>query len=127
FWEQRFQELASFKMHHGHCNVPVEYPENPALGIWLNNQRRLQRRRELSPDRIERLGRAGVIWEPQDALWDQRFQELAAFKERFGSCDVPQDHAEDPQLGMWVSNQRQFRRRGKLSPDRLAKLEALGV
>jgi Helicase associated domain len=127
FWEQRFQELASFKMHHGHCNVPVEYPENPALGIWLNNQRRLQRRRELSPDRIERLGRAGVIWEPQDALWDQRFQELAAFKERFGHCDVPQDHAEDPQLGMWVSNQRQFRRRGKLSPDRLAKLEALGV
>jgi superfamily II DNA or RNA helicase len=45
FWEQRLQDLETFKAHHGHCNVPVGYPENPLLGTWLNNQRGLKRGR----------------------------------------------------------------------------------
>jgi hypothetical protein len=127
FWEHRFRDLTTFKMQHGHCNVPVEYPQNPALGKWLNNQRRLKRRRELSPDRVKRLEQVGMVWEPQDALWEQRFKELETFKAREGKIDVPQHYPENQRLATWLSNQRQFKRRGALSQDRIDRLEALGV
>jgi superfamily II DNA or RNA helicase len=127
FWEHRFRDLTTFKMQHGHCNVPVEYPQNPALGTWLNNQRRLQRSLQLSPDRVNRLEEVGVLWEPQGAVWEKRFQELRAFKKDRGHCDVPQSYSENRSLGTWLSNQRQFRRRGTLSQDRIDQLEALGV
>jgi len=127
FWEHRLRDLTTFKMQHGHCNVPVEYPQNPALGTWLNNQRRLQRSLKLSHDRVNRLEEVGVLWEPQAAVWEQRFQELRTFKKDRGHCDVPQSYPENPSLGTWLSNQRQFRRRGTLSQDRIGQLEALGV
>ena len=39
-WEQRFQELESFKRTQGHCNVPARYPPNPALAKWVVNVRK---------------------------------------------------------------------------------------
>jgi hypothetical protein len=127
FWEHRFRDLATFKVQHGHCNVRVEYPENPALGTWLNNQRRLQRSRELSPERIKRLEQVGVVWEPRDAIWEQRFKELLAFKAREGHVEVPQHCPGNQGLANWLFNQRQFKRRGALSQHRIDRLGALGV
>jgi Helicase associated domain len=82
---------------------------------------------ELSPDRVKRLEQVGIVWEPQDALWEQRFKELEAFKAREGKIDVPQHYPENQRLATWLSNQRQFKRRGALSQDRIDRLEALGV
>ncbi|KAL3805240.1 hypothetical protein ACHAWO_009042 [Cyclotella atomus] len=36
-------------------------------------------------------------------LWDDRFEELRAYKDENGHCKVPQKH---PQHGKWVNNQR---------------------
>ena len=42
-----------------------------------------------------------------NAKWDTKFNELVAYKDRHGgSCNVPFQYAENPQLGKWVSNQR---------------------
>jgi hypothetical protein len=38
-WEQRFSELLQFKDKHGHCLVPVDYPENRLLECWAKTQR----------------------------------------------------------------------------------------
>ena len=127
FWENRFQDLARFKAQHGHCNVPVEFPENPALGTWLNNQRGLQRSGKLSADRVNRLERLGVVWKPLDAAWEQRFSELKRFKAREGHCEVPQHYPRNQRLANWLSNQRQAKNRGTLSRDRTRRLRALGV
>jgi len=61
------------------------------------------------------------------ANWEALFQALVAFKENQGHCGVPQRWSENPQLATWVSNQRQTFRKGKLSGERVARLEALGV
>ena len=127
FWERRFEDLSRFKAQHGHCNVPVEFPDNPSLGNWLNNQRSLQRGGELSLDRVKRLERLGVTWKPVEAAWEQRFGELVQFKARQGHLNIPQDYPENPQLGMWLSSLRQFKKRGKLSRERIDRLEGLGV
>ena len=38
-WNENYDALVYFKSIHGHCNVPRNYPENPALGAWCHNQR----------------------------------------------------------------------------------------
>jgi hypothetical protein len=125
FWEKMFSALARFKEEHGHCDVPVEWSENPQLGKWTNRQRVVYRRGGLSPDRVERLDALGFEWGPHAARWEKRFSALVRFKEEHGHCDVPVK-LSDPELGRWVTVQRVVYRRGGLSPDRVERLEALG-
>jgi len=60
------------------------------------------------------------------ANWEALFQALVAFKENQGHCGVPNRWSENPELGTWVGTQRQAFRKGKLSEERVARLEALG-
>ena len=41
-WAEMFTALVAYKQQHGDCNVPVRWPENPALGTWVNKQRQLR-------------------------------------------------------------------------------------
>ncbi|KAL7513627.1 hypothetical protein ACHAXN_012998 [Cyclotella atomus] len=38
--------------------------------------------------------------------WEQRYQELRAFKDERGHCNVPQQYEANQQLGQWVQYQR---------------------
>ena len=68
-----------------------------------------------------------MVWEPYDTVWEQRFQELTLFRVQHGHCDVPARYSENPVLGRWLDAQRQFKKRGKLSGNRIARLQVLGV
>lgn len=39
-WDEYFADLAQFKEKHGHCNVPLHWPEDPELARWVDDQRR---------------------------------------------------------------------------------------
>jgi uncharacterized protein (DUF2384 family) len=65
---------------------------------------------------IDRLG----------VTWDERFGELKRYKERVGDCNVPGEWQENPQLASWVCVQRSRKDKGKLSPERSARLDTLG-
>jgi superfamily II DNA or RNA helicase len=54
-WDRRFDELCLFRNEHGHCNVPVPFPTNPSLGIWVRTQRLQWRAGKLNEARIRRL------------------------------------------------------------------------
>ena len=53
--------------------------------------------------------------------WDTRFEELLAYKERYGNCRVPKGWQESPQLSLWVLNQRT--RKKTIPPERVARLD----
>jgi hypothetical protein len=144
-WNRKFSELEAFRNLHGDCLVPARWEENTALGMWVINQRRMRKAGKLSPDRIARLDTLGFYWganalsegrissadptrivDYSGASWSERFTQLAAYKEEFGHCLVPARWNESPALGRWVVHQRRVRKAGKLSPDRIARLEALG-
>jgi len=59
----------------------------------------------------------------EDKPWEERFIELAAYKEKNGNCSVPQ---KQDALGSWVNNQRTIHRKGKLSREHTAQLEGIG-
>ena len=61
------------------------------------------------------------------AWWEKNYQALVAFKAQEGHCNVPRDHPENPQLGTWLNEQQTLKRVGKFFPDRVARLDALGV
>ena len=51
---------------------------------------------------------------PDLLLWEQRFEELKAFKKQHGHCKVPTTYQPNPALGHWVSRIRLRKKRGEL-------------
>jgi Helicase associated domain/Helicase conserved C-terminal domain len=119
-WEKRYAELVAYKETHGHCDVPFENGASP-LGGWCAAQRERRKRGDITPEQIAQLDAIGFCWHLRNALWDKKYAELVAYKETHGDCDVPQSNGS---LGLWCSAQRD--RKAKLSPERLARLDALG-
>ncbi len=86
--EQRFKELESFMQAYGYCNVPRQYESNPALGHWVDNVRQQKKRGELDKEVIRCLNTLGFCW-VQKTTWEQRIDDLTAFKEKHGHCNAP--------------------------------------
>jgi len=76
------------------------------------------------PDRKKRLDEIGFIWDALDFNWEERFNELVAYKTEHGNIDVPSKWPSG--LGAWVSNQRFSEKKGVISPERKALLEEIG-
>lgn len=55
-------------------------------------------------------------------MWEERFRRLSEWKRIHGHCAVPIAQGE---LGTWVSKQRQLRKRGKLSKEKIDALDSL--
>ncbi|WP_080126619.1 DEAD/DEAH box helicase [Chlamydia suis] len=125
-WEKNFLELHRFREEHGHCNVPSVYPQNPSLGVWVCDQRENFKKGKLAEDRIARLEEIGFVWDVLEEAWEENFLELQRFREEYGHCKVPTRYPQNPQLASWVSHQRADFKEGKLSEDKIARLEELG-
>ena len=129
-WEKSFAALAAYKDQYGDCRVPRGWAENPSLGGWIHQQRNAYSAAQptISVDRIARLNALGFDWDPLAAAWEENFAALAAYKDQYGDCGVPQRWSDNPSLGQWVSSQRQAYNAAPptISPDRIARLNALG-
>jgi hypothetical protein len=74
FWEERLIELHAFREKHGHCNVPIKYPENPQLAIWAKCQRRQfklcltegAKRSNRTLERFTKLVNARFVFNPRE-------------------------------------------------------------
>mmetsp|Transcript_29093 Transcript_29093/g.40738 ORF Transcript_29093/g.40738 Transcript_29093/m.40738 type:complete len:374 (+) Transcript_29093:159-1280(+) len=60
------------------------------------------------------------------ASWERNFQSLLYFKARFGDCLVPCKFKEDTTLSHWVEHQRKAKKKGKLAPERIKRLDEVG-
>ncbi len=125
-WEQGFAHLQRYASREQHARVPLRHREDELkLGQWVARQR--QQRAKMDPERAQRLEQVpGWAWDTLEAAWDRAFTQLQTFAEREGHARVPGDHAVgDLRLGSWVDKQRTAWRNGRLSPDRVTRLEAV--
>lgn len=77
---------------------------------------------ELDPAREQALNSISFVWNTVTAMWEERFRRLNEWKRIHGHCAVPIAQGE---LGTWVSKQRQLRKRGKLSKEKVDALDSL--
>jgi superfamily II DNA or RNA helicase len=122
-WEESFRALQKFKAREGHCLVVRKFKEGKhKLGVWVGAQR--QRKRRLSPERIQRLDSLGFSWDPLTDQWEEAFKALKKFHSQEGHCRVSRSYAVGTiQLGNWVMTQR--KKRSQLSADQIKRLESI--
>lgn len=123
-WNQRYEELLAYRAEKGNCRVPEHYAPNPALGLWVANTRR--RGDRLTKRQMRKLEKIGFVWDPFDEIWEANFKALEDYIKRYGDALVPSRWEEMPGLGVWVAEQRQMLKKGKLRPERKARLDELG-
>jgi len=84
-WEIRFSELVDYKLKHGNCNVPDEYPLNPELKLWVKHQRFLyklgcqnEHRLFMNSRSYTKLNELGFSWSIESNCVDklQRYKNL---------------------------------------------------
>ena len=137
-WNRFYQLLIEYKERHDHVLVP-RLCEVPGLGDWVTDQRRQYKgwkqgsSSQLTADRRQKLNALGFVWQVRNRPeWDQRYNEMLEYKEKFGDCKVPQHYKANKALGKWVAKQReQFKLLKKaqhsfLTPYRLEKLNDVG-
>jgi hypothetical protein len=120
--------LKSFIGEFGHANVPPSYEnEYFPLRTWLDQMRSKWRRGQLDGGEIAELESLGVTPEIRRDFFEEGIRVLEAIKEKTGSAYVSERHVEDGMnIGAWVRDRRKEWRRGKLTPERAARMTALG-
>lgn len=136
-WNERLEELRTYRETNGHCDVPQIY--SGGLGTWVSAQRSQFKRfsqgktSSLSKQRKEALETLGFSWSLRKRYsWDDRFNELRRFSEdNNGSCEVPNDGIYKA-LWTWCLNQRHVYKNGlegngpMISAERVAMMERIG-
>ncbi|CAJ1950416.1 unnamed protein product [Cylindrotheca closterium] len=138
-WRDQFQKLIQYKMRNGHCCVPHSYQEDPVLARWVKRQRYQYKKfndnnptSTMTTRRIQDLESIGFIWQSHASAWQEKFNELKAFKQRTGHCNVPSDYPENVGLSTWAKCQRRQYKLYKsgasssMTIHRLQTLESLG-
>ncbi|MBF0628482.1 MAG: helicase associated domain-containing protein [Magnetococcales bacterium] len=124
-WEESFQLFLRFKGLRGHGKIPSHCPEDPLLGKWAEKQRKELEQKKLPAARQARLDAEGFVWDLAAAAWDEMLEVLRQHRLTLGHGKVPKEWPENPTLAIWAEEQRRLRDKGTLSPDRVARLEAL--
>lgn len=128
-WRQRYEELKAFYHEHNHTNVPALYPDNPALAAWVTSQRQKYKtfqshassrsssreRREEWQHQVQLLEAIGFAWQPQQAAWWRRYQELRLFYQQHGHADLTVTNAPSEELLRWYKHQRRLCREYSLA------------
>ena len=149
-FEERLEELETYKAKHGHCNVNKTIGDNKPLGAWCSRVRRSMQRIKnnrapiiaagFSEDNIKRLEAIGFDWKVKKQAhvmsFEERLEELETYKAKHGHCTVNKNTGDDKPLGAWCSRVRQSMQRIKnnqapiiaagFSEDNIKRLEAIG-
>ena len=115
----------------GHARVPSTHrmEDGFALGGWVRGRRQGRKRGRLSEDQVAALDAMGFVWDRFGEDFARGLAALQAFVADHGHARVPQSYRTQNgfALGSWVNGRRQDRRRGGLTEEQVAVLDALGL
>lgn len=137
-WDQNYQKLLEFITNHNGDFPTSRSCSDDLLIRWINRQRvqfkRLQKGQKstLTKTRIRLLNGIGFIWDGQEAIWNQRFEELLEYKLACGHCIVNHIYPSNQKLSHWVKSQRRqyqlYRKKmpSHMTRERIRQLNQLG-
>ncbi len=129
-WMKYYAEAEKYAKLHGDLNIHADYETESGLklGTWISGQRYSYGLGRLPKKRIELLEAIGMDWQRFDGKWALGFSHLEAYVKEFGNAKVPYNYvcSDGFKLGNWATSQRSRKVTGKLSNDKIQKMEALG-
>ena len=121
--------LRAYAQKHVHCNVPGSYVENGSrLGHFVQNNRGYFRKGLLSAGRILALEELGIIWDVEEAQFQEKFSIAKTYYQSTGHLLPPRGVLVDNiKLDQWIGFQRKLKKQGKIKPERILALEEIGM
>ena len=137
-WEQNFQSAYKYYLEHRHLDIPSTYVDENGikLGSWLGWLRqgrsgKLKKFTPLTSEQIARLDAIGMIWDKRnDNKWEKSYSSAEKYVKANGTLIVPVSYVDEEngvKLGLWIQNQRKMYHKGTLLPERVLRLNQLGM
>jgi hypothetical protein len=128
-WGSACDETTAWMTEHGRTPSTTSQDETEArLGRFVSTNRRSRVSGTLAADRVARLAAIpGWSWNPAADAWDANLRELSEWMTDHGRT-ASDSKAGDPterRLGKFANSSRGSYRKGKLTPDQVARLEAI--
>jgi len=115
-WETKFEK---FK------NTPKDQL-NKTMKSWVIAQRFHNNKGNLSKERMNKLKAVGFQWEPRAQSWENSFNMLLEYYWKNKNSDVSFEYEVNKiKLGHWVGKQRIAFKKGRMSRERIDKLNEL--
>ena len=126
-WNYSFNQLEKYLQKHKNSAMSIFYIDEDGfpLGRWISSQRS---RTDLSDDQRRRLeSLKGFLWDLDEHVWNESFQDLKDFAEKHGHCNVPKTEKMRDGKKLWFWRDKQCIRlnRDKLTQDQKSRLESL--
>lgn len=101
-FNEKLLELTAFKKEYGHFKIPRSLG---TLGHYAQSLRKKYSKNTLSEDKIKALEKIGFDFQPTNAIWIEMYNQLLAYKEKYGDCRPPQKGIY-AKLNGWCVTQR---------------------
>lgn len=137
YWERNYQAAVEYYHEHRDLEVPADYVSKDGirLGAWISKLRalregRIQKGTPPTAEQIRRLNAIGMNWGSRtDLKWERAYKEAQHFYRKNHTLKIPASYVSDSgiKLGAWIARQRRQYSQGKLSKDKVDRLEAIGM
>ena len=136
-WDESYDLAVKYYKFHKDLNINFDFKtidgytyneHGYSLGNWIVNQRKLYRNNTLSKDRIRKLESIGMVWNCIKKF-DESYELAVKYYNLHGNINLPNDYYLDDgyNLGGFIYNQKQLKRQGKLSKDKIKLFDDLGI
>lgn len=142
-WNVMFYKLKNF------LQINKKYPikeENSRLYLWISAQRTAYSKNKLKFERFEKLEGINFVWNMRDENWDIYIEKLKKYIEQNNGKTPPQLRPKrlpqyydsinrvwlnekkeaEHKLGNWCMDLNIWKKKGKLSEDRIVQLRSIG-
>ena len=129
-WMKAFELAKVYYEGFGDLLVPHDYCVGDIkLGVWISTQRERYSEDTLSSEQVELLNSIGMCWDRNEDKWDRVFRLVSEYVSSKGDINsMPVGYSmEGTDLYAWLGTQRSRYKQGKLSAERVRKLESLGM
>lgn len=117
-WQIMYERLVEFHREENDWPSVTE----GKLGLWCNTQRIAYKRGCLAKERCDQLDAIGFEWNQLDSKWMREYHALKVFFDTCGRWPK----REDGPLATWCYTQRERRKDGRLSKERIRALNEIG-